>query len=144
MNTYLVAWAGDQPGAQFVRALGAADACLRLDFVPAYLLESATGTWSGYDAWTKEGLAVIEVRLDNELSIDLTETIALLADAKGGLSRGQARKSHRLRPRLHHRAGQRGDQPRRPGAPPEGPPRPASSPRSPGPGCAASSGNGGA
>lgn len=88
MKTYLVAWAGEMPGAQFVRALGAADACLRLDFVPSYLIPSGVGTWSGFDAWTKEGLAVVEVQLEAVLSIDLTETIALLADAKGGFNRG--------------------------------------------------------
>lgn len=88
MQTYLVAWAGDRPGAQFVQALGAADACLRLDFVPSYLIPSGAGTWSGFDAWTKEGIAVVEVQLETELAIDLTETIALLVESKGGFNRG--------------------------------------------------------
>lgn len=87
MKTYLVAWSGDSPGAQFVQALGAADACLRIDFVPSFLVSSGDHTWTGRDAWTKEGLAVVRVDLDTVLDLDLTETIAVLATSRGRVSR---------------------------------------------------------
>lgn len=87
MKTYLVAWSGDVPGAQFVQALGAADACLRLDFVPSFLVPSGSSTWTGRDAWTQEGLAVVEVTLDAQLNLDLTETIAVLASSRGRVGR---------------------------------------------------------
>ncbi|MBZ0136115.1 MAG: hypothetical protein K8I27_07070 [Planctomycetes bacterium] len=87
MKTYLVAWAGDRPGAQFVRALGAADACLRIDFVPSFLVSCGDHTWTGRDAWTQEALAVVLVDLDTVLDLDLTETIAVLATSRGRVSR---------------------------------------------------------
>ncbi|MCA8934971.1 MAG: hypothetical protein KDB68_02090 [Planctomycetes bacterium] len=87
MKTYLVAWSGDSPGAQFVLAQGAADACLRIDFVPSFLVSSSDHTWTGRDAWTQEGLVVVRVDLDTVLDLDLTETIAVLATSRGRVSR---------------------------------------------------------
>lgn len=87
MKTYLVAWSGDVPGAQFVQALSASDACLRLDFDPSFLIPSTANTWTGRDSLTQEGLAVVAVTLDAFLDLDLTETIAVLASSRGRVGR---------------------------------------------------------
>lgn len=79
MKTFLVAWAGDVPGAKFLEALTPADACHRLDFVPAFLVRAGAGAWNGRDALTNEELAIVLVQLDADLDLDLTETIAVLA-----------------------------------------------------------------
>jgi hypothetical protein len=87
MKTFLVGWSGDSPGAQFVQALSAGDACLRLDFDPSFLIPSNANTWTGRDALTQEGLAVVAVTLDAFLDLDLTETIAVLASSRRRVSR---------------------------------------------------------